>query len=198
VPFKTHDLQAVRIYLTGSDSSSSPYTTMNRFTPLLCFCLAAISYTLAFSFKSRHGDFILHEKRPDYPDWKLYQRLESHVNIPLRIGLKQQNLDSISDYLMAVADPDSPTYGQHWSQEEVVKVFAPSSQTNETVHAWLMDAGFDAGRLRISHNKAWIDVHGATAMEVESLLNTEYHIYKHDSGAEHVGGYSYMYFSVTI
>lgn len=164
---------------------------MGRFTiRLLCFCLGAISYTLAFSvLSSRHGEFILHEKRLDYPDWRLFQRLEGHVNIPLRIGLKQQNLDSISDYLMAVADPDSPTYGQHWSQAKVVKVFAPSSQANESVHSWLMDAGFDAGRLKLSHNNAWIDVHGATAMEVESLLNTEYHIYKHDSGAEHVGEY---------
>lgn len=163
---------------------------MNRFIPLLCFCLGAISYTLAFSvLSSRHGEFILHEKRLDYPDWKLFQRLEGHVNIPLRIGLKQQNLDSISNYLMAVADPDSPTYGQHWSQEKVIEIFAPSSQANESVHSWLVDAGFDAGRLKLSHNNAWIDVHGATAMEVESLLDTEYHIYKHDSGAEHVGEY---------
>jgi len=167
---------------------------MGRFTSLLCFCLEVICYTLAFPLNSSHGDFILHEKRLDYPDWKVSHRLEGHVNIPLRIGLKQQNLDSIPDYLMAVADPDSPTYGQHWSQEKVVEMFAPSSQANEAVHTWLMDAGFDPARLRLSRNKAWIDVRGATAMEVEGLLNTEYHVYKHDSGAEHVGGSLYAHF----
>ncbi|KAF8155864.1 subtilisin-like protein [Crassisporium funariophilum] len=164
---------------------------MGRLTAVLYLFIGLSLYVKASPLVARHGEFTLHEKRQDHPEWKLSRRLESHVNIPLRIGLKQRNLHLIPEYLMSVSDPASPAYGQHWSQEKVVEIFAPSSLANETVHAWLMDAGFEPSRLRVSHNKAWIDVHGATTVEVERLLNTEYHVYEHDNGEEHIACHEY-------
>ncbi|PPQ78612.1 hypothetical protein CVT25_010576 [Psilocybe cyanescens] len=138
----------------------------------------------------RYGDYVVHERRDFFPDAQPVRRLEGHIVVPLRIGLKQQNLDTLSVHLMAVSDPESPTYGEHWSPERVVEAFAPSADTHDAVRAWLVDSGFDAGRLSVSHNKAWIEVKGATALEAEELLNTEYHIFEHD-GEEHVACHEY-------
>ncbi|KDR80277.1 hypothetical protein GALMADRAFT_153925 [Galerina marginata CBS 339.88] len=138
----------------------------------------------------RFGDFVVHEKRDFQPVTQSSRRLEGHVNIPLRIGLKQQNLDMLPEHLMAVSDPTSASYGQHWSHEKVVDTFAPSADAHETIRAWLIHAGFDASRLKLSHNKAWIEIQGTTALEAEELLNTEYHIFDHE-GEDHVTCHEY-------
>ncbi|KAF8905279.1 Pro-kumamolisin, activation domain-containing protein [Gymnopilus junonius] len=138
----------------------------------------------------RYGDFVVHEKRNLHPEVQAARRLEGHVTVPLRIALKQKNLEYLPDYLMSVSNPSSVSYGEHWSHEKVVKHFAPSPDAHDTVRSWLMDAGFDPARMRLSHNKAWIEVPGATALEVEDLLNTQFHIFEHD-GEEHVACHEY-------
>ncbi|KAF8190288.1 peptidase S8/S53 domain-containing protein [Mycena galopus ATCC 62051] len=110
---------------------------------------------------------------------------------PLRIGLKQQNTEDLGDHLLSVSDPQSPYFGQHWSAEKVAQVFAPANESRDAVTAWLAYAGFGADRLRLSHNKAWIHVDNTTVDEVEALLDTEYHVYKHESGEEHAACDSY-------
>ena len=119
--------------------------------------------------------------------WEDARRLPGEVPVPLRIALAQQNLHALSDHLLAVSDPDSPTYGAHWSAADVVAAFAPADEARVAVTEWLVDAGFAAERVKISYNKAWIEVDGATAAEVEALLEAEYRIFKRDDGEEHVG-----------
>lgn len=86
---------------------------------------------------------------------------------------------------MSVAHPDSPTFGQHWSPQRVMEHFAPSELTVSTVKSWLIASGFHPTRIRVSHNKGWIDVN-ATTSEVESLLDAEYYVYTHPSGQEQI------------
>lgn len=43
----------------------------------------------------------------------------------MRIGLKQRNLDMVSEWLSEVSHPQSNKYGQHWSAKEVAEAFAP-------------------------------------------------------------------------
>lgn len=137
--------------------------------------------------KPRYGAFVTHERRSAHPDWQDSGRLDPDVAIPLRIGLKQNNLDALPAHLMAISDPESPTYGAHWSQARVAEVFAPVADTHDLVRDWLADSGFGAEKVRLSYNKAWIDVLDATALDVEQLLDTEYRVFKHANGGEHVG-----------
>ncbi|KAJ6489762.1 subtilisin-like protein [Mycena sanguinolenta] len=134
---------------------------------------------------------VVHEKRADHPSLTYSRRLEGHVTVPLKIGLKQQNTQDLSEHLLTVSDPQSPSFGQHWSPEKVAHVFAPANETRDAVVGWLTDAGFDVDRLRVSYNKAWIHVENATVDEVEDLLDTEYHVYTHESGEEHAACDSY-------
>lgn len=89
---------------------------------------------------------------------------------------------------MSVSHPESPSYGQHLSPAEVVETFAPSDETVRSVVDWLIGSGFARDRLRLTASRGWIEVNATTA-EVEDLLNTEYHIYRHPSGVEQFGLY---------
>ena len=73
---------------------------------------------------------------------------------------------------------DSPKYGQHFTAEEVIDIFAPSPSTVESVRDWLVESGIDAETVSQSTNKQWLQFDATTA-EVESLLKTEYHLYEH-------------------
>lgn len=136
------------------------------------------------------NNYIVHETRVDHPSWTATRRLEGHVLLPLRIGLRQQNLEDLPDLLMSVSDPTSPSFGQHWSPEKVADAFAPDPRAHAAVRGWLIDSGFEMDRLRVSHNKAWIEVQDATVKEVEQLLNTEYHEYTHTTARQHIGTHS--------
>jgi tripeptidyl-peptidase-1 len=139
------------------------------------------------SYVSRTG-YVVHEKRLEHPSWTRMRRLEGEVALPLRIGLKQRNLDVLPDHLMSVSDPSSPFYGQHWTPDKVVETFAPDPEAKDRVRAWLIESGFEETRVKRSANQAWIEVRDATASEVEQLLDARYHVYKRE-GEEHVGKY---------
>ncbi|KAF7357282.1 Serine protease S53 [Mycena sanguinolenta] len=158
------------------------------------FALAALS-GIPTALSSRHSSpiHVVHEKRaadPAFAGWTQSHRLESDKVIPLRVGLQQQNLDQVEDLLLSVSHPESPTYGQHLSPEEIVSLFAPSHETIAAVKNWLVDSGLSHDRLRLSPSRGWIAAN-VTVAEAESLLNTEYHVYTHPSGAEQFGCHEY-------
>ncbi|KAI0048067.1 subtilisin-like protein [Auriscalpium vulgare] len=156
---------------------------------LLALVLGAIPLVLAHP--SPRAAHVVHEQRAAEPvGWSKVRRLEAHAVLPLRIGLKQRNLDTLSELLDAISHPDSPMYGQHWSADQVARHFAPSDATVHAVKRWLVDAGLAPERVGVSYNKGWIEVN-VTVSEAESLLQTEYHVYAHPSGVEQIGCQSY-------
>ena len=84
--------------------------------------------------------------------------------------------------MISVSDPDHARYGHHLSADEVDDLVAPSSETSDLVHEWLRDNGISTDNLGYSSSKDWIIVHLPIEM-VESLLDTEYHTYKHKDGS---------------
>jgi len=85
-----------------------------------------------------------------------------------------------------VSHPESPNYGKHWSKQQIVETFAPTRETIDAVRGWLESEGISAERIRMSHARNWISFN-ATVREVERLLKTEYHTYKHAThGQSHV------------
>lgn len=151
----------------------------------LCFlCLGAVAGPIL-------SPWVVHEKRYHVPSgWAQSHKLDPTVILPLRFGLAQPNIQTIGEYLNDIAHPDSPNYGNHWSAAQVAVKFAPSAETIETVTNWLLDSGFTIERIRLTNTKGWIELN-ATVQETEDLLNTEYHVYKHSSGKEHVSCKSY-------
>ena len=143
--------------------------------------------SIALAGPSQRASHVVHERRTAEPTgWVKSHRADPDDIIPLRIGMKQQNLDVLEDLLMDVAHPDSPRYGQHWTPEKVVDFFAPGESTLGSIRTWLGASGISEDKLRLSPNKGWIELNVTVAM-AELLLDTEYHVYEHPLGAKQIG-----------
>ena len=129
----------------------------------------------------------VHERRAHIPTgWSYDRKYDSSAVIPLRFALKQGNIDAIGDYLMEVSHPESENFGKHWTAGEVFRKFSPNAETIGAIRTWLEENGFDSSRAKLTRNSGWIEVQ-VTVDEAERLLQTEYHMYRHETGQEHVG-----------
>ncbi|KAF8517278.1 subtilisin-like protein [Hysterangium stoloniferum] len=160
-----------------------------RVLPIAAFVLGLVG--VSFASPSLHSRSVVHEKREFIPHgWSRSRRVSADAVLPMRFGLKQNNLHRLEEFLMEVSHPESPRYGQHWSSNKIAETFAPSKDTIDSVVNWLNYAGFPSDRLRLSHSKGWVELNATTA-EAERLLDTEYHVYEHKYGHEHIACDSY-------
>lgn len=102
------------------------------------------------------------------------------ATLPVRIGLTQQNLHRAEEFIYDVANPNSPNYGKHWSAAEVIEMFKPKRESVDAVMKWLESEGIHPSRMKMSVSKTWITLN-ATVREMEQILKTEYHVYKHET-----------------
>lgn len=121
---------------------------------------------------------VIHEQR--HVNIQPMARVDPNAMIPLRIGLKQSNIQDTYAQLMKVSDPSSGDYGKHLTVDEVDSMYAPSSQTILAVISWLVATGIRQSQIHRSDNKAWLAVN-LPAWQIESLLDAEYYEYGGDS-----------------
>ncbi|KAL1840747.1 hypothetical protein VTK73DRAFT_3682 [Phialemonium thermophilum] len=136
---------------------------------------------------------VLHERQMPHwsKTWAKRDRLPSDFLLPMRIGLKQENLEEGHRLLMDISDPRSPNFGKHMTAHEVIDFFAPSESRVRAVTQWLAAAGIDASRVSLSANKQWVQFDATTA-EVESLLFTEYYVFEHaHTGTQNIAADGY-------
>ncbi|MCJ1286094.1 hypothetical protein MMC26_005437 [Xylographa opegraphella] len=146
--------------------------------------LKAVAVVLfaAYSYAAPHAaTHAIHERRDYTPtSWVKRDRILPTTTIPVRVGLRQSNLEKGYDFLMDVSHPASTNYAKHWNAKEVADMFAPSDEAVATVREWLVDSGIPAERITHSDNKGWL-AFDVSAQEVENLLHTEYYVYEHTS-----------------
>ena len=156
-----------------------------RFSPLIP--LVALIFCMLSSAELALSPYRVHEKRTQVPPgWSRTRRLDATFTIPLRIALKQKNIESVGTYLYDVSHPKSPNYGKHWTPGNIATAFAPTAETIDIVRGWLIAGGIGDDRIALSRTKGWIQV-DVTAEEAGQLMNTEYNVYTHMSGKEHIG-----------
>lgn len=63
------------------------------------------------------------------------------------------------------------------------KLVKPTDETATLVHEWLADNGIETERLVYSSSRDWISV-PLPIDQIETLLDTEYSIYRHEDGSE--------------
>ncbi|KHN98389.1 Peptidase S8/S53, subtilisin/kexin/sedolisin [Metarhizium album ARSEF 1941] len=111
--------------------------------------------------------------------------------VPVRIALKQRNLDKGMEYLMDVSDPSSKNYGNHYTQDQVVDLFSPAQDSAEIVKRWLVERGVPDNRITSPRSKGWLDFK-TTVSQLEDMLKTTYHFYENKkTGSQHLGADSY-------
>lgn len=130
---------------------------------------------------------VVHERRERLPaSWNKEAGVHGDSRIPLRVGLKQNNLDLADEYLMDISHPDSPNYGNHWTAKQIAETFAPSKESISAVTDWLNAHGISGHRVKQSQSLNWIHADVSIA-EAEKLLGTRYYQFKHAiSGQSHV------------
>lgn len=145
-----------------------------------------VSSTLFATALSLPASHVLHEKRSS-PSPGRRQRVDAEAIIPVRFGLRQSNLHTGYERLMAVSHPDSPDYGKHLSAEEVHSIFAPAEETVEVVKSWLLGSGLTNETDIIGYeNKGWLAVDMPVKI-LETLLRTEYHEHELSDGTLKIG-----------
>ncbi|KAK1909189.1 hypothetical protein P3342_011267 [Pyrenophora teres f. teres] len=153
---------------------------MHFFASAVLVAIAA-SDALASPVKAR-SPYAVKETHYVPREWQRLGRAHGAKTIQLQIGLKQGRFEELDRHLQEVSDPDHIRYGQYLTPEDVDKLVAPTSETHDLVHEWLRENGISTDNLGYSSAKDWVIVHLPIEM-VESLLDTEYHTYKHKDGS---------------
>ncbi|KAI3334490.1 peptidase S8/S53 domain-containing protein [Ustulina deusta] len=147
-----------------------------RFSTLVVAFASSAITSLAAPSSSKH---VLHEKRDGKPHlWEKRDRATRSQVLPIRIGLRQRNLENAERYIYEVSDPNSPNFGKHWTAEEVANKFSPAPESKNAVLKWLVDSGIERPRISLSKGHNWVQFDG-TVEEAENLFATEYWYYQH-------------------
>ena len=157
---------------------------------LLVPALAVVAVATPSGLSSR----VVHGSRNVPQGWSLHRRANPDALIPLKFALVQSNVENLEAYLLDIADPYSPNYGQHWSPAKVAETFRPSDESVETVRSWLVnELAIEAHKVQLSRNGDAIRLN-VTIGEAEDVLGTEYYVYRSgEGGHERLGchqGYS--------
>lgn len=158
---------------------------------MLALVLAGfLSLATGAALPPRSGHATLESRSSPPAHWAPSHRPARTASLPLRIGLAQSNTHLLEEHLLAVSDPDSPSYGEHWTPAQVQAEFAPSAASKDAVLAWLEGEGVGRGRVRMSKSGAWVEVR-VSVEEAEALMGAEYWVYRHGpTGKEHIGASS--------
>jgi tripeptidyl-peptidase-1 len=134
---------------------------------------------------------LTHERRDAVQShWTKVGRAGANAPITLRIGLKQRNLERADEFMQAISNPRSETYGQHWSAKRVADMFAPTDKAIAKTEQWLLSEGIASDNILTTTGRNWIKV-STTVGKAESLLDTTYNVYENDDGARLVACESY-------
>lgn len=148
-------VEVVQFYHTSRNQSSPkppPCICCLFFATLLTLASSISAVPIFSSSSSSSSSHVLHEKRDEGPQslWTRHSRAQGHERLPIRIGLKQRNLEHADRFIQDVSDPTSPNFGKHWTADKVANIFAPAKETSDRVVEWLRSAGIDAKRLKHS------------------------------------------------
>lgn len=75
--------------------------------------VATAAFIVACSAAPASGKYNLHEKRDGRPHaWQKRHRAVADQVLPIRIALRQRNVENAESYIYDVADPSSPNFGK--------------------------------------------------------------------------------------
>lgn len=141
---------------------------------------AAILLTSGVSALS--SPYHLKEFHPVPRGWKEISPAPASHTLELQIALKQHRFSELETALYEVSDPAHARYGQHLSATDVHELVRPADETLELVESWLAEYGVDPLDLDWSPAQDWVSV-TLPVNVVESLLDTNYSVYRHEDGA---------------
>lgn len=156
-----------------------------------CTIFAAVASAIAAHALPSSFPKVTHERRDVVQgQWTKISRAEVGAPLTLRIGLKQRNLERADEFMDAISNPSSETYGQHWSPQKVAEMFAPSDEAITETEEWLLSEGVTSEQISKTSGRNWIKV-STTIGKAESLLGATYNVYENEDGVQLVACESY-------
>ncbi|KAK4506247.1 hypothetical protein PRZ48_004212 [Zasmidium cellare] len=136
----------------------------------------AVFFATVSAVRASH---VLHERREAsiHHAWRQGERVQADAIVPLRIALKQTNLDAGAEKLNALSHPDSEYYGKHLSVEEVDDLFAPAEHSIDSVREWLIQSGINETAIAHSYSRGWIAAN-IPAKVAEGLFHAKLYEYE--------------------
>ncbi|KAF2112884.1 peptidase S8/S53 domain-containing protein [Lophiotrema nucula] len=99
--------------------------------------------------------------------------------------------DDLLTSLLGVSDPDSSTYGQHWSARQVMERFKPAQKSKLSTLDWIRSAGIEDSQIVPSADGGYLDFQ-ATVDQAARLLNTTFQTYTNsDTGEKQITSEDY-------
>lgn len=105
---------------------------------------------------------------------------DSHV-LDLHFGLKQRAMDDLETKLLDIADPDSASYGQWLTKENVDSYMQPRAESAAAVKRWLSGHGIQ-DRKR-SDAGDWMSAQ-MTVAQARSVLGADFSIFENRETGE--------------
>ena len=139
-------------------------------------CAFFLGTAILFLSVAAGTDYVVHERRDEpFGEDVVRNRVRPDAILPMRIALhpNQNARFKAEDWLMAVSDPDSPNFGQFWSQDEVIEAFKPTDESVDAVNSWLSSHGVQEAAVTHSDNKQWL-AFDLQAQQAEEMLKTKY------------------------
>jgi len=202
-PLISTDFQYDYTYESVPKSSGRSYKKLGGL--LLVFALltvAAIAVYVLQPWHSFHGAGLVHhhnklrrtQMEASHPAivpkrWTEGDACSDDNTFTMTFAIKEENMDMLDEWVMAVSDPKSPTFHQYWTAQQIQETFAPSQETLDTVKSWLEPHGFSEEngnlRYRATHgNLLQVDITCAVANE---MLGAKYLVYEEtDTGRQHL------------
>ena len=91
--------------------------------------LGVVSILLSILASQAQAGYVIHERRDEPPGGaRVRDRVRSDTVLPMRIALPPNNHARINaeTWLRAVSDPESTSFGQFWSEDDVHEAFKPA------------------------------------------------------------------------
>lgn len=140
--------------------------------------VASASFVLA----SPAGRWTVHDSRIAAPESFIQSgAAPSDKVIKLRLNLAGNNIDGLEEHLNTVSDPNSATFRQWLTKEQVEAYTTPSGETSAAVSAWLASHGISAENITPAGD--WISV-SVPVSKANELLNTQYSVYTHKASGK--------------
>ncbi len=103
--------------------------------------------------------------------------------VPLIIGLRNSDVHGLEAIVAAVSDPDSPSYGQYLSLDEVAARYGPSPDAVDAVVAYFMHAG--AEEVSVTASRDFLRVH-MSVRALSSATSATFHAFTHAASSRRI------------
>ncbi|KAK3503173.1 Pro-kumamolisin, activation domain-containing protein [Neurospora crassa] len=117
---------------------------------------------------------------PAVSHWKRSARLASDqvIHIDLELAVDQDISGIAAQALESISDPDSPSFGQHWTPNRIAQFFAPLRESIRQVGRWLNSSGVPRSAMRLSRDGTFLSF-SVSVRQAEQLLGAGFHLYRH-------------------